>query len=247
VTAIGAFLPTGISKSMARSLMAATNQEELNRNIESLNTIKALSLYRECSAEVQEAVSDMLDVLSSADADEDERVRAIHTIAELLFPTPHKGRYGIAMEDIDAEAASVDSSARDVARHLDEEEQNFAAALRKQMSAIDMTQAELAKRAGIGQPAIAMMLRRQCRPQQRTVEKLANAIGIAPSELWPASTLTRIKEDSILMSRKSRIGARDSKTGEFITINEANRRKSTTQKERIPLPGHGDTGRAKKK
>lgn len=45
--------------------------------------------------------------------------------------------------------------------------------------------------------------------------------------------------------RKSREGARDSRTGEFITKSEANRRPATTQKERIPLPGHGTEGRGK--
>lgn len=47
--------------------------------------------------------------------------------------------------------------------------------------------------------------------------------------------------------RKSFPGARDSKTGEFITRKEAERRPATTQKERIPTRGNGDTGRGKKK
>lgn len=44
--------------------------------------------------------------------------------------------------------------------------------------------------------------------------------------------------------RQARRGARDSRTGQFITIKDADRRPSTTQKENIPLPGHGDTGRS---
>ena len=40
---------------------------------------------------------------------------------------------------------------------------------------------------------------------------------------------------------------RDSKTGLFIPVNEANRRPNTTTVERIPKAGHGDTGRGKKK
>ena len=38
---------------------------------------------------------------------------------------------------------------------------------------------------------------------------------------------------------------RDARTGEFITVREANRRPSTTTVERIPKPGRGDTGRGK--
>ena len=44
----------------------------------------------------------------------------------------------------------------------------------------------------------------------------------------------------------SRIGGRDSKTGEFIPVKETYERPATTQRERIPLPGYGDTDRSKK-
>ncbi len=47
--------------------------------------------------------------------------------------------------------------------------------------------------------------------------------------------------------RQARRGARDSRTGQFIPVEEADRRPATTQKENIPLPGHGDTGRGGKK
>ena len=40
--------------------------------------------------------------------------------------------------------------------------------------------------------------------------------------------------------RKSRLGARDSITGQFIPLKEADRRPRTTQREHIPLPGRGD-------
>ncbi len=47
--------------------------------------------------------------------------------------------------------------------------------------------------------------------------------------------------------RQARRGARDSQTGQFIPLKEADRRPATTQKENIPLPGYGDTGRGGKK
>ncbi len=47
--------------------------------------------------------------------------------------------------------------------------------------------------------------------------------------------------------RQSRRGARDSRTGEFIPMKEAEKRPATTQKENIPLPGYGDTGRGNQK
>jgi len=46
------------------------------------------------------------------------------------------------------------------------------------------------------------------------------------------------------MSKKpptTRLAGRDSRTGEFIPVDVARSRPSTTQVERLPLPGHGDT------
>jgi len=40
---------------------------------------------------------------------------------------------------------------------------------------------------------------------------------------------------------------RDSKTGEFIPVKEAERRPNTTTVERVPKPGYGDTDGKKKK
>ena len=40
---------------------------------------------------------------------------------------------------------------------------------------------------------------------------------------------------------------RDSKTGQFIPVRDARRRPNTTQVERVPKPGYGDTGRSKGK
>jgi hypothetical protein len=48
------------------------------------------------------------------------------------------------------------------------------------------------------------------------------------------------------MSKKqSHPGYRDSKNGQFVTEKVAKRRPATTQKESIPNPGRGDTGRSK--
>jgi hypothetical protein len=44
---------------------------------------------------------------------------------------------------------------------------------------------------------------------------------------------------------KSHIGGRDARNGRFVTIQETKRRPDTTVRERIPNPGHGDTGRGK--
>lgn len=49
------------------------------------------------------------------------------------------------------------------------------------------------------------------------------------------------------MSKNSHTGYRSSKTGRFVKPGQAKRHPGTTQKESIPNPGRGDTGRGKKK
>lgn len=48
-----------------------------------------------------------------------------------------------------------------------------------------------------------------------------------------------------MAKKQSHTGHRSSKTGQFVTETYAKRHPSTTQKESIPNPGRGDTGRGK--
>jgi transcriptional regulator with XRE-family HTH domain len=48
-----------------------------------------------------------------------------------------------------------------------------------------VTQQELAQRIGCSQPAVSQMLNRSCRPQKKTILKLAEALNVRPQELWP--------------------------------------------------------------
>ncbi len=50
-----------------------------------------------------------------------------------------------------------------------------------------------------------------------------------------------------MAKKKSHTGYRSSKTGQFVTERDAKKHPNTTQKESIPNPGRGDTGRSKKK
>jgi hypothetical protein len=48
------------------------------------------------------------------------------------------------------------------------------------------------------------------------------------------------------MAKTHKVG-RDSRTGEFIPVKEADRRPSTTTVERVPNPGYGGSGKKKGK
>ena len=68
---------------------------------------------------------------------------------------------------------------------MDRQEEHFADRVLALMRERDMTQAQLANACEIGQPAVSNLLSRRSRPQRRTVEKIARALGVATSEIWP--------------------------------------------------------------
>lgn len=68
---------------------------------------------------------------------------------------------------------------------VDSQETAFADRLRDLMALKCVTQEGLARRIGCSQPAISQMLNRKCRPQKTTILKLADALHVAPRELWP--------------------------------------------------------------
>ena len=68
---------------------------------------------------------------------------------------------------------------------MDCQEAAFADRLRELMTVKCVTQQELSNRVGCSQPAISQMLNRKCRPQKKTILKLAEALQVQPQELWP--------------------------------------------------------------
>jgi lambda repressor-like predicted transcriptional regulator len=138
--------------------------------------------YMECSDEIQQAIREMVDIVHSVDATEDERDAAIVTIAEALFPSKHKGTLGMDLQECPQRA---NQEVKDVLKTMSREEATFSERLAALLEVKGVTQEELAKAIGVGQPAISMMLARNCRPQRRTVEKIAKALKVSPEEVWP--------------------------------------------------------------
>ncbi len=140
----------------------------------------------ECSPELKEQVLLLLkEVVCSDDVDPDDKEMAMFTIADILFPNPHKGLHGMDLQESEEEASQKDSELEEIVRQMDAEEATFAQQLQALMDEQGMSQSELAMAVGLGQSAIANLLARNCRPQRRTVTKLANALGVSPDELWP--------------------------------------------------------------
>jgi lambda repressor-like predicted transcriptional regulator len=137
-----------------------------------------LQAYLECSDEIQRGIDEMIEIVVDPKSDEQEQEMALNTIVEALFPSD-----AVDLEDTNW-CSPEDLKAME---ELDREEAAFAEVLDKLMREKRVTQAQLAKKVGVGQPAISNMLKRQCRPQRRTILRLAKALRVAPEVLWPAS------------------------------------------------------------
>ena len=68
---------------------------------------------------------------------------------------------------------------------MNTQEATFAQRLREVMEAKRISQQELADRVNCSQPAISQMLNRPCRPQKKTILKLAEALNVQARDLWP--------------------------------------------------------------
>src|SRR5262249_41253342 len=153
-----------------RSPMSAMTPAIQKRNKKDGNLIAShmfaemFHTYLECGDEVQAAIRDMVAVVNAPDATKEECDAALASIAEALLPSKPDGELGVCLEAYE-KGASPDVKA--VLEQMDREEATFADRLGALMEAKGMTQSDLAAAIGVGQPAISMMLARNCRPQRR--------------------------------------------------------------------------------
>lgn len=160
--------------------------------------------YMECSDEIQSVVRSMFAVLEHQHTTEEDRQRAFSTIADALFLNPENGhgRYGMDLTRVERDSAKghpVEARRPVVANRLDQldtQEAMFAERLRHFLSKKSITQEELADRIGCTQSAISKMLSRNARPQRKTIFKLAEALGVAPTDLWPQLEVAAILDSA---------------------------------------------------
>ncbi|MBM3953788.1 MAG: helix-turn-helix transcriptional regulator [Planctomycetes bacterium] len=140
----------------------------------------------ECSDDVRKVALEMLGVLNDPSLTPAEKQRAGMTLADALFPRSDEcGEYGMDLQASESGAASRFPALANEVQKMKSQEAAFAERLSKLMHAKCISQTELAKLIGCSQPAISQMLNRKCRPQKRTIFKLASAMNVSASELWP--------------------------------------------------------------
>jgi transcriptional regulator with XRE-family HTH domain len=167
-------------------LQAMKRVMQFMKSMETPARQRFLCALAECSDEIQEVVFRMFSVVENPQSTPFERERALMTIADALFLNPdNEGEYGMDLVASESFAAEENPRLAAEGERMDAQETAFAARLRELMTLKGVTQQELADRVGCSQPAISQLLNRKCRPQKRTLLKLAEALGIRPQELWP--------------------------------------------------------------
>lgn len=141
----------------------------------------------ECDDELRAEAIELFKHLAGGDLDAEQRQSTLALLAEILFPNADlNGLPGRDLVEAERDAPQVNPEAPAVLAGMDRDEATFATHVRELMEARGLTQAELAAKVGIGQPAVSMMLNRECRPQRKTVARIAEALGVRPEELWPS-------------------------------------------------------------
>jgi lambda repressor-like predicted transcriptional regulator len=140
---------------------------------------------QECEPELREGALELFSQLQG-DLDPESAQATTALIAEILFPNADPmGAIGLDLVEAESIAPTVDPEAGPLLKHMDQQEATFAERLRRLMDAKGITQSELAAKIGVGQPAVSMMLKRSCRPQRKTIEKIALALGVSAADVWP--------------------------------------------------------------
>ena len=179
------------------------------------------SALAECSDKLQEVVMQMLSIVENPESTPSERKRALMTVADALFlnPAEEDGEYGMDLVASENGAAiRYPQVAREVDR-MNTQEATFAIRLRELMDARRLSQQELASRVGCSQPAISQMLTRSCRPQRKTILKLAEALKVDARDLWPdlevadmLDAVTSFQQDDYVMTDAEAEALRDTST-----------------------------------
>jgi DNA-binding XRE family transcriptional regulator len=140
-----------------------------------------LTAFVECKREIQDIALEMAAIISDPESTDDERTVAFDALSSALFP----GKTADAQEEYRQQLDS--SEAKQATEEIIAQTESFAQRVRELMAQKGITQEQLAKLIDVGQPAISNLLNRRCRPQRRTIEKIAASLGVQAHEIWQDS------------------------------------------------------------
>jgi len=140
----------------------------------------AFPAYQAGNQTTKRIIESMVAMFKDSTTTDEQRHAAVDTLVEVLFPQSD----GLGV-DLEEEADLCGPEVEEIQKGMENQEAVFAKNLKSIMEERKIGQKDLAKKIGVGQPAISMMLKRKCRPQRSTVQKLAEALAVEPKKLWP--------------------------------------------------------------
>lgn len=148
---------------------------------ELLTGVGYLRAYLACSSVMKQAVESMIAVIDSPESDEQDKMLAYHTIDGILKMEEHAARDTFLLTDDDPgfgdrETGSQEESAAPTAT-------TFGDCIRKLMEEKGITQAQLADRMGISQPAVNKLITKTVNPKGETLLRVAQAFGVKVEDL----------------------------------------------------------------
>jgi lambda repressor-like predicted transcriptional regulator len=156
---------------------AAPSAEAMREEVKTY--LQVQHAFEQCTPEIQAVVKDMIEIYRDCDATPEEKNRALYTIAEAIFSGSGVDAFGSSCESHESNRSAV------VNEQMKSEEAYFAEKLASIMSNNGISQQILADFCGITQAAISNFLNQKCRPQKKTILKIASALNVTPETLWP--------------------------------------------------------------
>ena len=131
----------------------------------------------ECSDEIQGVVFQMVSIVENPRTTASERHRALATIAKVLSLNSATRGASARTGGVRGQRSSGALQPGGRCRRWIAKRPAFADRLHELMELKRVTQQELSNRVGCSQPAISQMLNRKCRPQKKTILKLAEVLA----------------------------------------------------------------------
>lgn len=178
-----------------------------------------ISALQECSEQLRTDAERLMTIVDDPNSLPGENGRAWNTLLDQFHLLPDdEGRYGMDLARSEAGAAGRYPLLASEVERMDSQETLFADRLRQIMKDKNITQYELAERIECSQPAISQMLNRKCRPQRKTLDKIALALSVDVRELWPdlevveyLDAVAEFGRDDYIMTESEADALRDTK------------------------------------
>jgi transcriptional regulator with XRE-family HTH domain len=176
-----------------------------------------ISALQQCSEQLRSDAERLMAIVDDPNSQPGERGLAWNTLLDQFHLLPDdEGRYGMGIARSEEGAAQRFPVLTYEVNRMDSQEALFADRLRQIMKDKNITQQQLAERIECSQPAISQMLNRKCRPQRKTLDKIASALSVDVVELWPDLEIVQYMDeivatetDGYVMSESEAIGLRD--------------------------------------